>query len=58
MNLPTPTNGWGQVPRENHKNKADDIERIRFYCNKICLYDSLEMTIEDFNDYAIDLIEV
>lgn len=58
MNLPIPTNGWGQAPPESHQNKTDVIEQIRFYYNKICQYDSLEMSIEDFNDYALDLIGV
>lgn len=58
INILPPTRGWGQTPEANDKGKADDIERIRIYRNKISHENSSEMTTNDFNKSALDLIWV
>lgn len=58
INISPPTRGWGQTPEANDKGKADDIERIRIYRNKISHENSSDMTTNDFNKSALDLIWV
>ncbi|XP_061169544.1 uncharacterized protein LOC133178898 [Saccostrea echinata] len=33
--LPSPTKGWGKKPELGNKEKTDDMERVRFYRNKV-----------------------
>lgn len=56
--IPGPSKGWGRAPGENDTQKADDIERVRLYQNKICHANSSEMTTVDFNESVLDLIGV
>lgn len=58
INISPPTRGWGQTPDANDNGKADDIERIRIYRNKISHENSSDMTTNDFNKSALDLIWV
>lgn len=58
INILPPTRGWGETPDANDKRKADDIERIRIYRNKISHENSSEMSTNDFNKSALDLIWV
>lgn len=56
--LPKPKRGWGQAPDVNDTNIEDDVERIHLYRNKISHANSAEMTTDDFNASALDLIGV
>lgn len=58
IKISPPTRGWGQIPAANDKGKADDIERIRIYRNKISHENSSNMTTKEFNKSALDLIWV
>ena len=58
LSHPAPANGWGKESGANDISIADDMERIRLYRNKICHANSSEMTTEDFDESALDLIEV
>lgn len=58
MKGPVPTKGWGRTPCTTDINAGDDIERIRIFHNKICHTYTPKMTTEDFNNTALELIEV
>ena len=58
IKLKPPSKGWGVKPSVNDTNTADDIERIRFYRNRICHKHHFGMTTQDFNKDALDLIGV
>lgn len=55
-NISRPTRGWGQLPGKNDIKTADDIERLRYYRNKICHENSSKMTTADFNNCVLDFI--
>lgn len=53
-----PKSGWGNLPRDNDKSVADDLERIRHYRNIICHSDASGIETVDFNKSVLDLVEV
>lgn len=56
-----PTNyPWGRVdvPKENDTKIPDDIERIRYYRNRVCHSDASEMGTSMFNESVLDLLGV
>lgn len=57
-NLSPPTKGWGKLPGKNDIKPADDIERLRYYRNKICHENSSKMTTADFNKFVLDFVSV
>lgn len=58
MKRPIPTKGWGKEPCITDINTGDDIERIRIHRNTVCHSYTPKMTTEDFNNAALELIEV
>ena len=58
MKGPVPKKGWGKRPCITDINTGDDIERIRTFRNTICHSYTPKMTTEDFNNAALELIEV
>ena len=58
IKTPVPTKGWGKTPCINDINTGDDIERIRIHRNTVCHSNTPKMTTEDFNNAALELIEV
>lgn len=57
-NISRPTRGWGQLPGKNDIKTADDIERLRYYRNKICHENSSKLTTADFNNFVLDFVSV
>ena len=58
MKTSVPTKGWSKAPCINDVNTGDDIERIRIHRNTVCHSHTPKMTTEDFNNAALELIEV
>lgn len=50
-----PQNGWGKIPKENHVDTADDIERIRHYRNLFYHSDDSGIDTNVFNFSCLDL---
>lgn len=53
-----PNNGWGNLPKENHIDPLDDIERIHYYRNIIAHSDASGMDTNTFNLSSLDLFRV
>lgn len=53
-----PAQRWGNPPRQDDINTADDIERIRQSRNFICQTDASEIETSVFNDKVLDLLGV
>lgn len=57
-NLHPNSRNWGTLPRENETNKPDDIERIRWYRNRVSHLDAKEIATPSFNKWMLDLLGV
>lgn len=53
-----PKNGWGNLPKEDHTDTLDDIERIYYYRNRIAHSDAKGMDTNTFNLSSLDLFRV
>lgn len=53
-----PENGWGNLPKENHIETLDDIERIHCYRNLIAHSDASGIDTNTFNLSSLDLFRV
>ncbi|XP_052082921.1 uncharacterized protein LOC127720379 isoform X3 [Mytilus californianus] len=49
--IPSPTKGWGRLPDKVDINLGDDIERIRFYRNKLAHRSDTKIEKNEFNEY-------
>lgn len=49
---------WDKPTTQNETKEADDIERIRFYRNKVCHSDASEIETPLFNKWMLDLLGV
>lgn len=51
-------NGWESCLKESDIDVVDDIKRIYYYRNFICYLDVLNMKINIFNEFVLDLLGV
>lgn len=58
IKLKPPSKGWEEKANLNDKSTAADIKRIQFYRNEIFHLPSFEITTENFNEDASDVIGV
>ncbi|XP_071170985.1 uncharacterized protein [Mytilus edulis] len=54
----SPTNNWGVVPGENDTKVADDVERIRYFRNKIAHMCSTNIGKVEFDNYFNQFIDI
>ena len=53
-----PAGGWGNRPLPGHLNKADDIERIRYFRNNLAHNSEFEICDTDFFTHWTDLSQI
>ncbi|CAC5413888.1 unnamed protein product [Mytilus coruscus] len=49
--IPSPTKGWGRLPDKVDINLGDDVERIRWYRNKLVHRSDTKIEKNEFNEY-------
>ncbi|XP_063431289.1 uncharacterized protein LOC134713952 [Mytilus trossulus] len=56
--IQSPTNHWGGVPGEKDTTVADDVERIRYFRNKLAHMCSTNIGKVEFDDYFNQFIDI
>ncbi|XP_071144934.1 uncharacterized protein [Mytilus edulis] len=49
--IPSPTKGWGKLPDKADINLGDDVERIRYYRNKLAHRKDTKIEKNEFHEY-------